>query len=123
MEICWVGSVGGMEQALVERAGLTFESITAMGLRGKNPVAALRSLWALGRGYWQSRRLIARFKPDVLFVTGGYVCVPVTLAASQAGVPIIIYLPDLEPGLAIKRLTRGHSHHPGRSGRLLERRS
>lgn len=95
-----------MEQALVERAGLTFEAIAAMGLRGKNPWAAAQGLWALSQGYRQSRQFIRRFRPDVLFVTGGYVCVPVTLAARQAGVPVIIYLPDIEPGLAIKFLAR-----------------
>jgi UDP-N-acetylglucosamine--N-acetylmuramyl-(pentapeptide) pyrophosphoryl-undecaprenol N-acetylglucosamine transferase len=95
-----------MEQALVERAGLTFEAIVATGLRGKNPWAAAQGVWALSQGYRQSRRIMLRFRPDVLFVTGGYVCVPVTLAAQQAGVPVIIYLPDIEPGLAIKFLAR-----------------
>ncbi len=95
-----------MEQALVERAGLTFESIAAMGLRGKNPLVATQGLWALSQGYRQSRQIIRRFRPEVLFVTGGYVCVPVTLAAWQAGVPVLIYLPDIEPGLAIKFLAR-----------------
>jgi len=105
-EIRWVGSTDGMEQVLVERANLTFESIIAAGLRGKNPVAILKGLWTLGRGYFQSRRILQRFQPDVLFVTGGYVCVPITLAARQAGVPVLIYLPDIEPGLAIKFLAR-----------------
>jgi UDP-N-acetylglucosamine--N-acetylmuramyl-(pentapeptide) pyrophosphoryl-undecaprenol N-acetylglucosamine transferase len=95
-----------MEQALVERAGLTFEAIAALGLRGKNPFASAQGLWALSQGYRQSRQIIRRFRPDALFVTGGYVCVPVTLAARQAGVPVIIYLPDIEPGLAIKFLAR-----------------
>jgi len=95
-----------MEQALVERAGLTFEAIEALGLRGKNPVAVGQGLWALSQGYRQSRRIIDRFRPDALFVTGGYVCVPVTLAARRAGVPTLIYLPDIEPGLAIKFLAR-----------------
>ena len=95
-----------MEQALVERAGLKIETIPAAGLRGKNPAAALAGLWQLSRGYGQSRQIINRFRPDVLFVTGGYVCVPVTLAARLAGVPVIIYLPDIEPGWAIKFLAR-----------------
>lgn len=95
-----------MEQALVERAGLKIELISAVGLRGKNPLAALKSLGVLGLGYRQSRRLIERFQPEVVFVTGGYVCAPVTLAARRAGIPIIIYLPDIEPGLAIKFLAR-----------------
>ncbi|GIK36407.1 MAG: UDP-N-acetylglucosamine--N-acetylmuramyl-(pentapeptide) pyrophosphoryl-undecaprenol N-acetylglucosamine transferase [Chloroflexota bacterium] len=106
LDLLWIGSSGGMEQALVERAGLTFEAIAALGLRGKNPFAAAQGLWALSQGYRQSRQIMRRFRPDVLFVTGGYVCVPVTLAARQAGVPVIIYLPDIEPGLAIKFLAR-----------------
>lgn len=102
----WVGSIGGIEEALVERAGLKIELISAASLRDKNPAAVPQGLWAMSRGYRQSRRLIRRFQPDVLFVTGGYVCVPVTLAAWRAGIPIIIYLPDIEPGLAIKFLAR-----------------
>ncbi|HXW00884.1 MAG TPA: undecaprenyldiphospho-muramoylpentapeptide beta-N-acetylglucosaminyltransferase [Anaerolineae bacterium] len=106
LDLLWIGSDGGMEQALVERAGLTFEAIAALGLRGKNPFASAQGLWALSQGYRQSRQIIRRFRPDALFVTGGYVCVPVTLAARQARVPGIIYLPDIEPGLAIKFLAR-----------------
>ncbi|GAB4450284.1 MAG: UDP-N-acetylglucosamine--N-acetylmuramyl-(pentapeptide) pyrophosphoryl-undecaprenol N-acetylglucosamine transferase [Anaerolineae bacterium] len=106
LDILWVGSVGGMEQGLVEQAGLKIELIPAEGLRGKNPLAALKSLQAMRRGRAAARRLIGQYRPDVLFVTGGYVCVPVTLAAGKAGVPVLIYLPDIEPGLAIKFLAR-----------------
>ncbi len=106
LAICWLGSTGGLEQPLIERAGIEFEPIAAVGLRGKNPAAAINSLWTLGQGYRQARQIIGRFKAEALFVTGGYVSVPVTLAARQAGVPILIYLPDIEPGLAIKFLAR-----------------
>lgn len=106
LDTLWIGSVGGMEEGLVKRAGLKIELISAAGLRGKNPVAAIKGVLALSRGYGQSKRLIRQFQPDALFVTGGYVSVPVTLAARQMGVPIIIYLPDYEPGLAIKFLAR-----------------
>ncbi|MCB9107246.1 MAG: undecaprenyldiphospho-muramoylpentapeptide beta-N-acetylglucosaminyltransferase [Anaerolineales bacterium] len=105
-KILWVGSVGGLEQQLVERVGLEIELIPAAGLRGKNPVAAAQGLWALLRGYRRSRQIIRWFEPDALFVTGGYVCVPVTIAAHQAGIASLIYLPDIEPGLAIKFLAR-----------------
>ncbi len=64
----------------------------------------LSAVWAMSRGFWQARRLVAAYRPDVLFVTGGYVCVPVTLAARLAHVPVLIYLPDMQPGLAIKFL-------------------
>src|SRR6185295_19156615 len=44
LDLLWIGSNGGMEQALVERAGLTFEPIAAQGLRGKNPLAMAQGL-------------------------------------------------------------------------------
>jgi UDP-N-acetylglucosamine--N-acetylmuramyl-(pentapeptide) pyrophosphoryl-undecaprenol N-acetylglucosamine transferase len=98
--------MGGVEESLALHAGLPFEGIPAAGVRGKHPLAMLRGLWALSRGYRQARRLIRAFSPDVLFVTGGYVCVPVSLAAKAAGVPVLIYLPDMRPGLAIRFLAR-----------------
>lgn len=106
LETLWVGSLGGMEQTLVEQAGLTVELISAGGIRGKKPLDTLNGLYALARGYRQSIQIMRRFQPDITFVTGGYVCVPVTLAARRTGVPVIIYLPDIEPGLAIKFLAR-----------------
>lgn len=106
LELLWLGSRGGLEQGLVEQAGIPFRSISAAGLRGKNPLALLEGVLKLSQGYWQSRRLLAEYQPDVLFTTGGYVCVPMTVAAHQAGIPILIYLPDIEPGQAIKFLSR-----------------
>jgi UDP-N-acetylglucosamine--N-acetylmuramyl-(pentapeptide) pyrophosphoryl-undecaprenol N-acetylglucosamine transferase len=106
LDILWVGSRGGMEEDLVDRAGLKIESISAASVRGKNPLAIGRSLLTLKQGYGESCQIISRFQPDALFVTGGYVCVPVALAAQRADVPVIIYLPDIEPGWAIKFLSR-----------------
>src|SRR5690606_5053153 len=43
-----------------------------------------------------------RFRPDVMFMTGGYMAVPVTVACQLHGVPIVIFLPDVEPGTAVR---------------------
>ena len=51
-------------------------------------------------------RLLSRFRPHVLFLTGGYVNVPVALVARVRRVPAAIFLPDVEPGRAIKILSR-----------------
>jgi UDP-N-acetylglucosamine--N-acetylmuramyl-(pentapeptide) pyrophosphoryl-undecaprenol N-acetylglucosamine transferase len=102
----WVGSEGGVERDLVERATVPFVGIRAAGLRGQGAFGIARGLNALTRGFWQARRLVASFRPDVLFVTGGYVCGPVVWAAWLARVPVLIYLPDVEPGLAIRSLAR-----------------
>lgn len=106
LELLWIGSRGGLEKGLVEQAGIPFGGISAAGLRGKNPLALLEGMLKLSQGYWQSRRLLSEYQPDALFITGGYVCVPVSIAAHQAGIPILIYLPDIEPGQAIKFLGR-----------------
>ncbi len=105
-DILWVGSIGGMEASLLERAKIPFRGIDAAGLRGKNPLAMAKGAVTLLKGYLQSRKLLRNFQPDVLFVTGGYVCVPMTLAAHRTGVPVVIYLPDIRPGQAIKFLSR-----------------
>jgi UDP-N-acetylglucosamine--N-acetylmuramyl-(pentapeptide) pyrophosphoryl-undecaprenol N-acetylglucosamine transferase len=56
------------------------------------------------RGVQQTARVIQEFKPDVALVTGGYVAAPVAWATWRARprVPVLIFLPDLTPGLAIK---------------------
>jgi UDP-N-acetylglucosamine--N-acetylmuramyl-(pentapeptide) pyrophosphoryl-undecaprenol N-acetylglucosamine transferase len=86
--------------------GIPFEPIEAVALRGRKLWAVPGGLWAMFRGFRQARRLIDSFRPDILFVTGGYVCGPVTLAAWRAGVPTMIYLPDIEPGLMVKTMAR-----------------
>jgi len=88
------------------RAGLPFEGIEAAGVRGMGPRRLARNLLRLARGFFQTRRIIRRFRPDVILVTGGYVSVPVTLAGRLARVPIVIILPDVVPGLAIRFLAR-----------------
>lgn len=101
-EILWIGSRGGMESDLVPREHLPFKSISAAGVHGvgwrKLPGNAL----ALVRGFFESQSLVRAFKPGALLVTGGFLAGPVSLACRFNGVPVCGYLPDLEPGLALK---------------------
>lgn len=107
-EILWVGSQGGMEENLVKRAGLQFEAIPAAGVHGVSLRKLPGNVIRLWKGYWQSRKILKNFQPDVLFFTGGYVAIPMALA----GLPrqSLCYVPDIEPGLALKTLTRWSDH-------------
>ena len=103
--ICYVGSIGGVEEGIVAREGLPFRGVEAGGLRGLAPWTMLHSLCRMALGLLQSLRIIWGFKPEAILVTGGYVCVPVALAGWLCRAPILIYLPDIEPGLAISILS------------------
>jgi undecaprenyldiphospho-muramoylpentapeptide beta-N-acetylglucosaminyltransferase len=108
LEALWVGGEGGMEEELVKRAGVPFEAIPAAGVHGVNLRALPGNVWQLSQGYRQAGRLLRRFRPDVLFFTGGYVAVPVALAGRA--IPSLLYVPDIEPGLALKTLARFADH-------------
>lgn len=95
-----------MEARLAAQAGIDFTPIRAGQMRIRNPVKLARNSVWLVQGMWQARRLMQSWQPQVLFVTGGYACAPVVWAAHRRRVPILIYLPDLTPGLAVQRLAR-----------------
>jgi undecaprenyldiphospho-muramoylpentapeptide beta-N-acetylglucosaminyltransferase len=103
-EILWVGSVGGMEASLVSRAGIAFEAVPASGLHGVSLRSLPGNLWQLMRGYFSAQKILKRYRPDVLFFTGGFVGVPVGLAGWR--LPKVVCVPDIEPALALKVLSR-----------------
>ena len=95
-----------MEERLVPRAGLDLDTIQAGAVVGVPPWEMMKNAakltWSLGK----SNRLFGRFRPNVVLMTGGYVNVPVALVARLRQVPAAIYLPDIEPGAAIRFLSR-----------------
>jgi len=99
----WVGKEGGMEADLVTKTGVGFETIPAAGVHGVGLRRLPGNIAQLLRGTAAARRVIKYFKPDVLFFTGGYVAVPMAIAGLQ--IPSVLYVPDIEPGLALKFLT------------------
>jgi UDP-N-acetylglucosamine--N-acetylmuramyl-(pentapeptide) pyrophosphoryl-undecaprenol N-acetylglucosamine transferase len=104
LELLWVGGEGGMEKELVERQGIPFQAIPAAGVHGVGLRRLPGNVSAILRGITASRRLLNEFKPDVLFFTGGYVAFPMALAGRR--IPTLLYVPDIEPGLALKTIAR-----------------
>lgn len=107
LEVLWVGGAGGMEEELVKREHIAFECIPAAGVHGVGLRRLPGNLWQLGRGLTASSSILRRFQPDVLLFTGGYLAVPMALAARLvSGMRSLLYVPDIEPGLALKVLAR-----------------
>lgn len=102
-----------MEERIVKARGLKFAAIKAGKFRrmhavsrvekllnpqtlGPNAADALRTVAGVG----DSLKILRRFKPDVLFLKGGFVCVPVGMAAKMLKLPFVIHESDVSPGLA-----------------------
>ena len=103
--LLWIGSTGGMEQALVNRAGIPYQGIDTGKVRGINLLTALGNVGRMVRGVRQSLDILSRFQPEACLVTGGYVCAPVVVACRLRRVPVLIYLPDMTPGWSIRAMS------------------
>ncbi len=100
----WIGTHGQMEETLVPRAGLQLQTIAGGQIAGVSRRKQATNVLKLAKGALEAWQIIGRFQPDALLMTGGYVNAPVAVAAKLRGVPAAIYLPDVEPGAAIKRV-------------------
>ena len=93
-----------MEENLVRQSGFPFRGIPAAGLHGVGIRNLPGNLFQLMKGISASHRILQEFRPDVLLFTGGYVAVPMAIAGKSF--PSLLYVPDIEPGLALKTLAR-----------------
>lgn len=93
-----------MEKELVTRENVPFTEIPAAGLHGVGILKAPGNAWQLLKGVHGSRRILREFQPDVMLFTGGYVAVP--MAVAGRGKASLLYVPDIEPGLALKFLSK-----------------
>lgn len=102
VEVCFFGPDNRGERPLVESTGVRFEAVPSAGVRGRGPVGLVRSGWSLLSGVVTAVRKLRRFKPDVVFSTGGYGSFPGSVAARVLRRPLVVYLPDVHPGWAVK---------------------
>ncbi|MBI2528025.1 MAG: undecaprenyldiphospho-muramoylpentapeptide beta-N-acetylglucosaminyltransferase [Candidatus Rokubacteria bacterium] len=100
-DVQWIGSRHGIEARRVPEAGLAYHTIATGKLRR---YWDWRNVTDLGlrvpTGFLQSRRLLRRLAPNLLFATGGFVALPPALAARSLGVPVIVHEQTAVPGLA-----------------------
>lgn len=104
IDLMWVGQENGMEKEIVRRSDIRYEGIQAAGVHGVGLRALPGNTLRLIQGYLGSRRILSQYKPDVLFFTGGFVAAPMAFAGRR--VPSVVYVPDIEPGLALRTIAR-----------------
>ncbi|MBQ1598029.1 MAG: undecaprenyldiphospho-muramoylpentapeptide beta-N-acetylglucosaminyltransferase [Lachnospiraceae bacterium] len=106
-EVEYIGSYKGMERELIERQGIPYHGINSGKLRRYFDWKNFSDPFRVLQGYFQAKKLMRRLKPDVVFSKGGFVSVPVVMAASAKHIPAIIHESDMTPGLANRLAVKG----------------
>lgn len=101
-EIHYIGSYNGIERRLIEDAGIPYDGISSGKLRRYFDIKNFSDPLRVLKGYGQAKRLMKQYRPDIVFPKGGFVSVPVVLAAKHYKIPVIIHESDMTPGLANK---------------------
>ena len=124
-EIKYIGSDGGMETELVKKAGLDYVGISSGKLRRYFSWKNFSDPFRVLKGYFQAKKIVKKFKPDIVFSKGGFVTVPVVYAAAKYKIPVIIHESDMTPGLAnrlaIKKATKVCHNFPETAAHLGEK--
>ncbi|WP_329562331.1 UDP-N-acetylglucosamine--N-acetylmuramyl-(pentapeptide) pyrophosphoryl-undecaprenol N-acetylglucosamine transferase [Kitasatospora sp. NBC_01266] len=126
LEVLWVGTSDGLEARVAAEENIPFRAVaTGKIRRSGNPLkmASAANLKDMGRvplGVAQARSIVADFAPEVVLATGGYVAVPVGLAARICRRPLVVHEQTVRLGLANRGLARAASCFAVSSASTLE---
>ncbi|GAA2748826.1 UDP-N-acetylglucosamine--N-acetylmuramyl-(pentapeptide) pyrophosphoryl-undecaprenol N-acetylglucosamine transferase [Kitasatospora cinereorecta] len=112
LDVLWVGTATGLEARITAAEQIPFATVTTGKIRrSSNPLklaspANLKDMARVPLGVAQARSIVAEFRPDVVLATGGYVAVPVGLAAKMCRRPLVVHEQTVRLGLANRGLAR-----------------
>lgn len=101
-DIQYIGSYNGIERKLIEEYDIPYHGISSGKLRRYFDPKNFSDPFRVVKGYFEAKKLMKTLKPDIVFSKGGFVSVPVVLAAKKNNIPVIIHESDMTPGLANK---------------------
>ena len=99
-DISYMGSYEGIERRLIEELQIPYYGISSGKLRRYFDPKNFTDPFKVLKGCMEARRIIRKLQPDVVFSKGGFVSVPVVLAAAHYKIPVILHESDMTPGLA-----------------------
>ncbi len=101
-ELLYLHGPSRIDAEVLAHSGIAHRRLDAAPIRGTAPHRLALHLGRLGRATAQAHRAIREFRPHVVLATGGYVSAPAILAARLRHVPVVLFLPDAAPGLAVR---------------------
>lgn len=105
-DVAYVGTPDSLEARLATEAGLDFHPVPAKGFDRAAPLTLLIAAFTTVGSWMRCMRLLRRTRPDVVIGFGGYVSLPLGLAAAFAGIPLVLHEQNAVPGLANRVLSR-----------------
>lgn len=105
-EILFVGTKSGIEADIVPKNGYEMEFIKVKGFKRKVDLDNIKRLFMFVKSLGDSKKIIKKFKPDLVIGTGGYVSGSVVLKASQMGIKTCIHEQNSFPGITNKMLSK-----------------
>ncbi|MGL4736113.1 MAG: undecaprenyldiphospho-muramoylpentapeptide beta-N-acetylglucosaminyltransferase [Cellulosilyticaceae bacterium] len=106
-DIRYIGSHNGIEKQLINEVNVPYYGISSGKLRRYLSVENMKDPFKVVKGLFEAYLLLKKLAPQVVFSKGGFVTVPVVLAAKFLGIPVIIHESDITPGLANKIASKG----------------
>ena len=113
-EVLFIGTARGIENRLVPAAGFSLRLVQVGALNKVSLKTRLKTLFDLPRAVWDSRRILAEFRPDIVIGVGGYASGPAMLAAILKRIPTLAFEPNVVPGFAnriVARMVSGAAVH------------
>ncbi len=104
--IAFVGTSRGIENKLVPKFGYEVYHVEIQGLKRKLSLSNIKTAYLAVTSVFKAKKLVKKFKPDVVIGTGGYVCWPVVKAAADMGIPTVLHESNALPGVAVRMLEK-----------------
>lgn len=101
-EVHYIGSYDGIEKKLMSEFDVPYHGIATGKLRRYFDLKNFTDPFRVIKGFGEASSLLKKINPDIVFSKGGFVSVPVILAAKHRKIPSIIHESDMTPGLANK---------------------
>ncbi|MDD2628137.1 MAG: undecaprenyldiphospho-muramoylpentapeptide beta-N-acetylglucosaminyltransferase [Clostridia bacterium] len=105
-EILFIGTKTGIENELVKKAGYRIEHTKTGKFYRSLTLKNIKSIIDIFAGIKESKEIIKKFKAEIVIGTGGYICMPVMLAARSLKIPYVLHESNAYPGIAVKFLTK-----------------
>lgn len=99
-ELIYIGSHQGIERDLISKEGIPYYGISSGKLRRYKSFKNVTDAFRVTKGLLDALRVLRKEKPDLIFSKGGFVTVPVAIAAALLRIPFIGHESDITPGLA-----------------------